>query len=407
LAIPVTVTGAAYRSAACVRRYRRAVASGTWRRPMTSRDTDEEHRASTPLELLFDLCFVVAVARAASLLHHAIAAGDAGSAVVSYVLVFFAIWWAWMNFTWFSSAYDNDDVIYRLLTLVQITGVLILAAGVPRAFDHRDFDIVFVGYLVIRTGLVTLWLRAARYDEARRATTLRFAAGEALCMFAWAGAALLGWPIWAFVLAGMAEVAVPVWAEAAEKTPWHPEHIAERFGLFTLIVLGETILASSVAFQAVVDDRTGHATAVLTAVGALLTVFSMWWLYFDRPAAESLASNKVGFPWGYGHYVVFAAAAAVGAGVGVVVDSVTGHAHVSDTAAAAAFTIPVVLFVAAVVFIQTLLFGVHRLRLVVSGAAVLLVAAITFTGQPVLLTGIVLAALVTATFLISARAAPQ
>jgi low temperature requirement protein LtrA len=372
---------------------------------MTSRDTDEEHRASTPLELLFDLSFVVAVSRAAALLHHAIAADDAGSAVVSYVLVFFAIWWAWMNFTWFSSAYDNDDVVYRLLTLVQITGVLILAAGVPRAFEHRDFDVVFVGYLVIRAGLVSLWLRAGRYDQARRATVHRFAAGETLCMVGWGGVALLGWPIWAFVVLGLAELAVPVWAELAEKTPWHPAHIAERYGLFTIIVLGETILASSVAFQAVVDDRSGDTTAVLTAVGALLTVFSMWWLYFAKPAASSLVSNKVGFPWGYGHYVVFAAAAAVGAGVGVVVDSVTGHAHVSDTGAAAAFTIPVVLYVAAVVFIQTLLFGVHRLRLAVSAVAVLLVAAATFTGQPVLVTGIVLALLTAAMFLISARTA--
>ena len=81
---------------------------------MPSRDAAEDHRASTPLELLFDLCFVVAIARAA------IAApprgqptATPGSAVVSYVLVFFAIWWAWMNFTWFASAYDNDDVVYR------------------------------------------------------------------------------------------------------------------------------------------------------------------------------------------------------------------------------------------------------------------------------------------------------
>ena len=78
---------------------------------MGSRDTSEEHRASTPLELLYDLCFVVAIARAATLLHHAVSHGDAGYAVVSYVLVFFAIWWAWMNFTWFASAYDNDDVV--------------------------------------------------------------------------------------------------------------------------------------------------------------------------------------------------------------------------------------------------------------------------------------------------------
>jgi len=87
----------------------------------------------------------------------------------------------------------------------------------------------------------------------------------------------------------------------------------------------------------------------------------------------------------------------------VVVDSVTGHAHVSDTGAAAAFTLTVVLYVAAVVFIQTLLFGVQRLRLAISLAAVLLVAAATFTGQPVLVTGVVLAALIAAQFLLSAR----
>ena len=237
---------------------------------MGSRDAGESHRASTPLELLFDLCFVVAVSRAASLLHHAESAGRAGSAVVSYVLVFFAIWWAWMNFTWFASAYDNDDVVYRLLTLVQITGVLILAAGVPRAFEHRDFDVVFLGYVVIRAGLVSLWLRAGRYDPDRRATVHRMAGGETLCLIGWGAVALIGWPVWAFVVMGLAELAVPVWAEAAEHTPWHPEHIAERYGLFTIIVLGETILSSSIAFQAVVDDRNADTTVILTAVGALL-----------------------------------------------------------------------------------------------------------------------------------------
>ncbi len=372
---------------------------------MPSRDAGEDHRAATPLELLFDLCFVVAVARAASLLHHAVAEGHAGSAVVSYVLVFFSIWWAWMTFTWFASAYDNDDVVYRLLTMVQITGVLILAAGVPRAFDHRDFDIVFVGYLVMRVGQVSLWLRAARFDAPRRSTAHRFAVGESLCMVGWAGTALIGWPVWAFVVMGLAELAVPVWAEAAEHTPWHPEHIAERYGLFTIIVLGETILSSSIAFQAAVDDRNAEATVVLTAIGALLTVFSMWWIYFAKPAAESLVSTRVGFLWGYGHYVVFAAAAAVGAGVAVMVDSVTHHAHVSDTGAAAAFTIPVILYVLAVVFLQTLLHGFHRPRTVAFGVAVALIAGATFTGQPVLLSGVVLAGLVATMVVLTARPA--
>ena len=93
-----------------------------WYRPMRARRGDESHRASTPLELLFDLCFVVAVAQAAAELHHAVAEDHLGAGLFGYVTVFFAIWWAWMNFSWFATAYDTDDVPYRLTTLVQIAG---------------------------------------------------------------------------------------------------------------------------------------------------------------------------------------------------------------------------------------------------------------------------------------------
>jgi low temperature requirement protein LtrA len=75
-----------------------------WARRMVSRFRDEEHRAATPLELFFDLCFVVAVAQAAEDLHHYLSEDHLGHAIVSYLMVFFAIWWAWMNFTWFASA---------------------------------------------------------------------------------------------------------------------------------------------------------------------------------------------------------------------------------------------------------------------------------------------------------------
>jgi low temperature requirement protein LtrA len=86
------------------------VRSRPWLRRMTGRDPDEAERASTPLELLFDLTLVVAVARAASELAHALAHGQAGHALAGYAVVFFALWWAWVNFTWFASAYDTDDV---------------------------------------------------------------------------------------------------------------------------------------------------------------------------------------------------------------------------------------------------------------------------------------------------------
>jgi low temperature requirement protein LtrA len=154
---------------------------------MAGRDTAEPHRASTPLELLFDLCFVVAVSQAArelsdSLSHNhfqsgtsnrALPIGHFQSGLVGYVAVFFAIWWAWVNFTWFASAYDVDDVAYRLLTFVQIIGVLILAAGIPSAFVYGNFTVMTIGYVVMRVAIVTQWLRAAHDDAAGRSAAQR------------------------------------------------------------------------------------------------------------------------------------------------------------------------------------------------------------------------------------------
>ncbi|WP_371595075.1 low temperature requirement protein A [Rhodococcus sp. YH3-3] len=77
---------------------------------MRARSRDEDHRASTPLELFFDLCFVVAAAQAGVQLVHAVAEGHYADGIAGYMFVFFALWWAWVNFTWFASAYDTDDV---------------------------------------------------------------------------------------------------------------------------------------------------------------------------------------------------------------------------------------------------------------------------------------------------------
>lgn len=96
--------------------------------PLTARPLDED-RAASPLELLFDLTFAVAIAQIAAELTTRLEAGRLADVVFPYSAVFFAIWWAWMNFTWFASGYDNDDAVYRVLTMLQMAGVLILAAG--------------------------------------------------------------------------------------------------------------------------------------------------------------------------------------------------------------------------------------------------------------------------------------
>jgi low temperature requirement protein LtrA len=169
------------------------------RRRMTGRDPEEPTRTSTPLELLFDLCYVVAVSAAAAELHHALSEGHAGSGLGRYALVFFAIWWGWVNFTWFASAYDTDDVAYRLLTLLQMSGVLVFALGIHAGMTRSDFTGMVAGYVVMRIAMVGQWLRAAREHPGGRPAALRYALGIGLVQIAWLawGSAHPGWrPPW-------------------------------------------------------------------------------------------------------------------------------------------------------------------------------------------------------------------
>ncbi|SEG94523.1 Low temperature requirement protein LtrA [Saccharopolyspora kobensis] len=312
---------------------------------MRGRDPDEEHRVSTPLELFFDLCFVVAVGQAAAQLHHTLDEGHLGGGLVGYLAVFFAIWWAWMNFTWFASAYDTDDVLYRLLTLLQMAGVLVLAAGVPAAFEHYDFTVVVIGYVLMRIGMICQWLRAAVEHPEGRATTLRYAAGIAVVQVGWI-ARLWAPGTWAYVTFAVlvvAELAVPAWAEARGRaTPWHPEHIAERYGLFTIIVLGEVVLGSLAAVQSVVAEFGASASLILIAAGGLAIVFVLWWIYFSGGEAR-LRNLRVALTWGYGHVVVFASIAALGSGIEVAVDTAGHRSHIGEQAAAFAVAVPVAL----------------------------------------------------------------
>jgi low temperature requirement protein LtrA len=311
--------------------------------------------------------------------------------------VFFAIWWAWMNFTWFASAYDNDDVVYRLTVFVLMTGALILAAGVPRAFDDQDFGVITLGYVVMRLAMVGLWLRAAAEHPEGRRCALRYALGIAVLQVGWV--LRLALPereglIAFFVLVAL-ELSVPAWAEAKGRTTWHPRHIAERYGLFTIIVLGESILAGTVAIQTVLDEGGLDIELGGIIAGGLLLVFSMWWVYFDYQVPALLTSNRVAFRWGYGHLVIFAAIAAVGAGLAVAVDHAAGHGHVSDVRAGMIVAVPVAVYLHALWSLHFLVGepGAVGSKYVAPVAAVLVLLA-ALTPQPVLLIGLIVAGMV-------------
>lgn len=347
---------------------------GAARRVMSGRDPAEAHRASTPLELFFDLTFVAAVSQAASGLHHALTVGRVGSGLAGYAAVFFAIWWAWMNFTWFASAYDTDDVPYRVLTLAQMGGVLVLAAGVPAALTSFNFTTVTIGYVIMRVAMIAQWLRAARGHPEGRPAALRYAAGIAIVQAGWIGR-LWAPGTWAYVtFLGLvvAELAVPMWAEyRGQATPWHPGHIAERYSLFTIIVLGEVILATLAAVAAALSQRGLSAPVLLIAVGGLALVCGMWWIYFTGTDAD-LATLRTALTWGYGHYVIFAVVAAIGAGLEAALDATEGQAHLSPQGAALAVAVPVAAFLLVLAALHRLIRtgAVGHHLLVVAGAAV-------------------------------------
>ncbi len=376
-----------------------------WYRPMQPRRPDEPHRASTPLELLFDLCFVVAVARAGTGLEHEFAGGHATTGVISYCTVFFAIWWAWMNFTWFASAYDPDDVPYRLGVMVQIAGSLVLAAGVTPAFDSEhqgNYAVLVIGYVVMRLVTVGNWIRAGRADPEHRTTAFRYAVGIAAVQLLWIGRLWLPdhLAIASFVVLALMELAIPALAERSGVTPYHPEHIAERYGLFTTIVLGESVVAVVVTLDAAVDEADHRATLIAVAVAGVCILFSMWWLYFDKPANSMLENLRSSLIWGYGHYLIFASVAAVGAGLTIYVEHDTGELEISARLAGAAVAVPVALFL---VVVWSLHLRHRHTPLASAGfpvtAALVLIAPLT--GAAVYVVVVVLLALVTLTVVTS------
>ncbi|OZC97708.1 low temperature requirement protein A [Rhodococcus sp. 06-235-1A] len=314
---------------------------------MRPRDPKEPHRAASPLELFFDLVFVVAVSIAAVQLHHALTENHLVDGLLSYALVFFAIWWAWMNFTWFATSFDNDDWLYRALTVVQMAGVLVLAAGIEPAFVDQDFAIVVLGYVVMRVAMVTQWIRASKSPELRK-TALAYATGIAGVQVLWILWALLleGTPaVIVFVVLAGVEMSVPLIAERNGTTPWHPHHITERYGLFTLILLGESLLASANAIIEAIHDETALAPLISISVLTLVVTASLWWIYFWPPHHRAIGQFGNSVVYGYAHYFIFAAAGAFSAGIEVEIDVLTEHSKLGDVAASFTVTVPIAIFV--------------------------------------------------------------
>lgn len=327
---------------------------------MVGRDPNEGHRSATPLELLYDLTLVVAFGVAGSQLAHLLAEGHLWPALAGFSFAMFAVVWPWINFTWFASAYDTDDWHVRIAVLVQMVGVLVLALGLPEMFHGLDdgwqihVEVMVSGYVVMRVGMLSLWLRAAREDPSRRSTCLTYASSIAIAQVGWVAVAFAGLSLPAtltgIVVLLLWEMLTPYVAETRQKsTPWHPHHIAERYGLLMIIALGEGIIGTTASLEALIGHQGWSTDAVLVGAAGVSLTLGMWWIYFTIPFGELLTLKRDrAFGWGYGHIPVYAAIAAMGAGLHIAALLVEGDAVIGATGTMLAIAIPAGLFIVAV-----------------------------------------------------------
>ncbi|MBT4763232.1 MAG: low temperature requirement protein A [Bdellovibrionaceae bacterium] len=318
-------------------------------KPMPARKKTDAHRSATELELLFDLVFVIAIALAAVGLHHAIVEAHYIDGIVKFLLAFFVLWWPWLHFTWFASAFDNDDVSYRTSVMVMMFGALLIAGGMPAFFETLDSRLIAVGYVILRLAFLFLWYRAGKENPEYGKTAQRSIWGQVTLQVCWLLLAFLV-PMGSllfFVGFGVGlilELFVPYYANKANVMPWHKHHIIERYGLLNIIVLGEILLSAALALQAM--SKSGHWTVdlIILTVCATIVPFVLWWFYFCEE--ENLSSEEMNhvFLWGYGHFIIFASAAAIGAGFAALIDALGDHAHGSPDSARWVISISIALY---------------------------------------------------------------
>ena len=325
-------------------------------RRMGGRDRHEAHRAATPLELLFDLTFVISFGLAASQFAHALAEGHYSTGLLGFGFASFGICWAWINFSWFASAYDTDDWIFRVVTMVQMIGVLVLAIGLPRMFasieegDHFDIAIMVLGYVIMRVALVFQWLRAARQDPARRRSCLTYAFAVSAAQLGWVAVIFIDLPVAAALIVTVVLIAVelagPIVAERKDGgTPWHAHHIVERNSLFAIIALGEGVVGTVAALSAVIEQQGWSLDAALVGVAGTGLTFGMWWVYYILPSGPILHAHRDrSFVWGYGQMVIVTAIVATGAGLHVAAYFIEHKAHIGPLATVLTVAVPVGLF---------------------------------------------------------------
>ena len=288
-----------------------------WLRPpqLRSGEGADEIRHATWLELFYDLVFVVAIAELA----HNLSTDLSLTGTIEFFALFVPVWWAWIGSTFYATRFDTDDIQYRLLTGVEMFAVVALATTIHDGLGATSTGFA-LSYAGIRSILVIKYYRARRHVTEARPLINRFATGFAIAAALWIVSVLIPTPyrfgVWALALA--ISFATPITAgQLHADIPPHASHLPERFGLFTIIVLGEIIVGVVTG----VSEQAWTVQSFAIAVFSTGIAFSLWWIYFDNHDGSAIRAAQVDGrvlvyqEWLYGHLPFTIGLTALGVGV--------------------------------------------------------------------------------------------
>ena len=268
-----------------------------WHAPRLRTENEGERRVSW-LELFYDLVFVVMIARLA----HYLAYHNTSDGVLAFVLLFVPVWWVWIGNTIYNDRFETYDVSYRVTVFLQILAVAVMSVFIEGGLD-KHADAFALSYAAARFLLVLMWWRGGRHNPIMRPVTMRYNTGFSLSIVLWIASTFVDGPI-SIAMKGLGlviDLITPIFTISHQRAlPRFSSKLTERYGLFMIIVLGESIV--SVLNGVVSNETIDWASLLRVGLGIALS-FGLWWIYFDfiGRRVPNRANPWRGLGWSYLH----------------------------------------------------------------------------------------------------------
>lgn len=293
--------------------------------PPRLRTVEESERTATWLELFYDLVFVAAVAMMGTRIVH----DTSWTGVLSYLASFALVWWLWASHTFYADRYDTDDLVYRLLAGAQMVAVAVIAVSLSLG-EAGSTQVFALGYTLARAVLLILYARAYRHVPGTRRLVRGYLVGFGSASVLWAISIVTPTPVrfWVWALAFAVDLATPFAVRKIQAAaPLDVSHLPERFGLFTILVLGESIVAVTVGLSHV----SWQASTTIVGVFGLGAATCLWWINFEHHDGFVVRRRGEGKNWRptvwiYSHLPLAAALAMFGVSIELaIVGADQGH----------------------------------------------------------------------------------